>query len=172
MYGAVPLFFRMPTWCVDIWPLPLPSWVAVMMHKGLQRECAWNALRNYHVIWLENQANKLRRACLLDSFWTMDLIKTTRGWHRVDRNERWTVLQNICWDMQFCLVSWDVCWWTLYLWTVKQNVGVCFANGLDLISIKLFVTLREKMKLCSEFSVNVLMRQRLWHARHMIRPTL
>jgi hypothetical protein len=78
------------------------------MRKGLQRECAWNALRNYHVIWLENlenQGNKIRIVSLRGRFWALDLTKTKRGWHRVDRNERWTVLHNIYRDMQFCLVS-------------------------------------------------------------------
>jgi len=49
--------------------------------------------------------------------------------------------------------------------------GVCFAAGLGLISRKLCYVTREDETL-SEFSVNVLMRQLLWHARHMSRPTL
>jgi len=126
--------------------------------EGLRLECSETWLEN-----LENQGNKLRIVSLRGRFLTLDLTKTKQGWHRADRNERRTVLQNICWDMQCCLVSWGVWWWTLYLMT-----GVCFAAGLGLISRKLCYVTRDETR--SEFSVNVLMRQLTWHARHMSRP--
>jgi hypothetical protein len=141
MSGAVPRFFRVPTWYVDIWPLPLPSWVAVTMREGLEGECAWNALRNYHVIWLqnlENQGNKLRIISLRGRFLTLDLKKTKQGWHRVDRNERWTVLLKHL--LGYAVLSSVL---RCLLMNVAFMNGVCFAGGLGLISRKLCYVTRE-----------------------------
>jgi len=150
MSGAVRLFFRMPTWCVDLWPLPLPSWVPVMMRKGFGKGVRLECSELYHAISLENlenQGNKLRIVCLRGRFWTQDLTKTKQGWHHVDRNERWTAVQNISWDMQCCLVSSA---WRCLLMNAVFMTGVCFAVGLDWFP-ESFVTLREKMKLSVNF---------------------
>jgi hypothetical protein len=73
--------------------------------------------------------------------------------------------KNIYRDVQCCLVSWVVCWWTLYLWTVSVlQVGwVWFSESC-------YVTREDETG--SEFSVNLLKRQVLWHAGHMSRPTV